>query len=472
MNANRRSVVMRTPLPLILLLIGACAATQTPRIDVAAPERAAMERPPAPQVPRSNVPLDVRVDLRPVVALARAMVKNPIVNTNEVHRIVNQRFLKVEARVETMANLRDARVSMRDNQLTLTAVIDLRLRLTPKVRGFAGRFRVGAGSTSCGYGEPMSRVEVSVIGKIYAVTGPALRFERTGWKTRWLRHCRITAFNVSLDRILNLPLIQGRVKKAVDDALAQAPSRLDLQGRLAHIWSFASDATSMGPSAFVRLEPEALVLNDIRGRGAVAVAHVTVRARPRIVIGESPGRSNRPMGRVRVGRAKPSAVVRFESLLPYAAVTAAMGSAKGGGADGVVIEKLRAFGASTRLAVAVTLSEPVAGTVYVIGTPRYEPERGRVVVDALRFTDASRAALARRLDPQAIASMEARLTRAAVFELPRAARDALSRLRAGWGGKRSNVRVRLPTLRAPRVDVLHRGLSVGAILSGSMRLRL
>lgn len=438
------------------LLLGCPSSVKVP-----APERGGNPSiAPATAAP-SVIPIAVSADLAPLIALMKSMVKDPLISKSQRMRVVDKVLVKVDAHVDYTARLADATVSLAGDNLTLSAVVEFKLKLKVAASGLGGRLRLARGVTSCGHGEPMPRIRLTIEGKLRTVPGPALRFERRAWKKTWERHCKVTALGFRLERVLDLPFIRSRVDRAVERALAKAPTNIDLAARVDRVWRRLQRAHSLTPGSWLILRARSLAIAPVRGRGTVLSTRLSLRAQPKVIIGSKPVATTTAMPDVTIGSPRPRIELALRARLSFEAAAQQFAAVPG-------VRRVRLYDSRGKLAVGVSLNKPVRGTVYMIGTPIYDPGAATLSMPDLDFTSESRAALVGKMDARALATLARGLRRAAVFKLDETTQRTMAVLRdKTLGGGAAAVRLRVTGVRDHRVWVNGDGLHFSAVLTGS-----
>gem|GEM_PF-4313488 len=350
----------RLAVAIAVTLLCSCA----PR-HVAAPAAGGFTAPTLPEATASPVTVEVRTDVAPLVALIKAAAPRPLAAGDRVVPVVNRSVAKLNAHVRYEVLLADVALKLDGAAVTAEATIDFRLNVQARGRGLGGLIRVSAGVTSCGYGESMARVRFSLAGRLRLAPGPTLRFVPGGWRTQWLRPCRL-GMGLRLDQLLRLSAIQGRVNDAITAALAAAPKRLDLAGRLDRLQKRLAGSHRIATGTWLFIRPERSNIVAVSGRGSVLGVRVRTVARLHIRTSVS---YTALTARLRA---------RFRDRVAHAPWT---------------ITGVRSYTGGGRLVVAVTLSSPVATTVYFVGQPQYTPDLGALTMRDGKLSRASVAVL-------------------------------------------------------------------------------
>lgn len=335
---------------------------------VTAPVAGGFTAPTLPETTASPVTVEVRTDVAPLVALIKAAAPRPLAAGDRVVPVVNRSVAKLNAHVRYEVRLADVALQLNGAAATAEATIDFRLNVQARGRGLGGLISVSAGVTSCGYGEPMPRVRFSLAGRLRLAPGPTLRFLPGGWRTQWLRPCRL-GMGLRLDQLLQLSAIRRRVNDAITAALAAAPKRLDLAGRLDRLQKRLAGSHRIAVGTWLFVRPERSDIVAINGRGSVLGVRVRSLAR-----------------------------LHLRTSVSYAEVAARLRERYRGrfAHKPWTVTGVRSYAGGGRLVIALTLSSPVATTVYFVGQPRYAPDLGALTIRDGALTRASAAVLGSR----------------------------------------------------------------------------
>lgn len=401
-------------LPVQLLLLASCVK----QVSVPAPKPGGYVDAAPTTAHRSVIPVEVRTDIAPLIALVKATAPRPFAKGSQVFNVVDRFIAKVRAQVDYEAYLADAKVTMTGDEVVAAVSVDFRLKVKAKVGGLAGRLNLSRRITGCGYGEPMPRVVFTLRGKLRTLPGPSLRFERTGWKTKWQRPCKLT-FNIRLQRILELPIVKGRVQAAIDDALAKAPTKLGLTTRLKSLWNQLDRPHKLTSNAWLVPHPTAIALAPVRGRGTVLTTTLFVRASPEVVFGNRPSVTSKDLPAVFVSTERGSMHVSMTAKVGYEESARQLSTAyRDHPPNDLRIRKVANYGSGGQLVVALTIDRPVRATVYLVGAP--EAAAGWVRLSKLRFTKPSRKALVKAIGGERTDRALLQLRRATSIKLSRA----------------------------------------------------
>lgn len=174
---------------------------------------------------------------------------------------------------------------------------------------------------------------------------------------------------------------------------------VDLRSQFEEWWQLIGEPIELTDDVWLVLGGESLVRGAIEGRGDGVETILGLRARPRVVIGPRPTDSIPPLPALDTGHVAPGFAVRVEARAEYAEASAVLTRELGGeelsaGGRSVRLDGFEVGGVGDgRLSLAVDLSGDAQGRIYLVGTPEYDPEDGRVGVPDLQFDVASERAV-------------------------------------------------------------------------------
>lgn len=334
-----------------------------------------------PEAPYSTVRVPVAVDLDYVAAKVLKDLPRPLVR-DSLHREVQVIPMApaVKIRVRYQAEMEALVLRLDGNDMTATARIAFRAGGTVESGGMS------VGMASCGErtGEPSGAVEFTITGKLAWGPDGSFLFAPRPWALKWIRPCELTSLRVSLEDILNLPGVRGKVQSVVDDAVERLPEAIRIRPMAERIWVQASRPIAVAPGAFLAIRPDTLFLGALRGSGRVLNTSLALLARPKLFPDSTD--SVKPMPPLRV-ETTPDRGFRIDlhGQLPLPVVDSALSAMLRGlrlENDGkpVRIERARIYGGGDKAVVAITFLEPFRGEVFLRGEPQYDS-----TADAIRF---------------------------------------------------------------------------------------
>ena len=278
----------------------------------------------------------------------------------------------------------------------------------------------------------MRRLRMNFSAELRTLESAALALENTNWSLEWPNACQLTAFDVQLEDLLDLPLVQDAVTKAIDRALEKARNNvnnsLSFQTELDNVWPDLREPINVDQSGWIVINPQSVSLAPISGQGKVARTIASVVAYP-LISDAKPvpsGPANAP--RAILGTATPGIAINFAAGISFNSVTEKINRAiEGEAPDFVTISELETYASKDRLVLGVRVVEPVKGKLYLIGTPSLDDEGTQIVFEDIDFSIDSSNALLKVGDQIFHDKLRDLLRRSAVLDFSSERDDALEK---------------------------------------------
>ena len=255
-------------------------------------------------------------------------------------------------------------------------------------------------SASCGTGENDAprRVAVALSADIDLTREWTLqsrsRVDRIAPVSRDARdRCRITVVRVDItERLVGAArdLLQKNTRN-IDAAIAG----LDVHSQFQEWWDVLQSPIELTDSVWLLLNPIAVRKGAAGGRGLLMRVGVGLSAAPRIVIGERPVVVPVPLPPLDTGNVGQGLHILVEGIVDYDVASEVLteqlrGRVLAGAGQQIRIRgvELSGIGAG-KLALRVEFDGSVRGSMYLVGTPRFDPETHQVHVPDLDFDVAS-----------------------------------------------------------------------------------
>lgn len=367
----------------VLLLAGACGT----RVDVPAPAAGAASRPLAePEASVVHLPLTLALDsLIPDVedAVPRGERREDEWHPLGDFPVVGTLYVK------EMWERDPLRLHLSGDQLDVATRVRYRARVAERVCvPVAGCSWVPL--AACGHDGPMPSLEVGLRTTV-------------AWRPDWSVVPRTTARPVEAGVRCRLTRarvdVTDRVRDLVQKKLDEAAPRLDdeireevaLRRRVEEVWATLNDPIDADDGVFLLLRPESVALAAPSARGMKLSTVVSLTLRPKVVIGDRPAAGTAALPDF--GAAVPGRGFRISltAELPYDAATrlvqdAVVGKELDVQGHTVRVRGVRLYGSGDRVVLGVKVSGDARGTVYFVGTPRYDAAGQVVTVPDLDFS--------------------------------------------------------------------------------------
>jgi len=182
--------------------------------------------------------------------------------------------------------------------------------------------------------------------------------------------------------------LEGALKK-VDQKL----TRVSLQKPIGGIWQTLQRPISISKGMlWLQIQPQSISLGSITADDSSLTARISLLASPRMVSGNRPPDGTDPLPALGRGAGgSDTALVYLEGVLVYEAANQILNKALVGksfkvGWRSVKVENITAMpGGKGRLVLAVSLRGKARGTVYVVGTPSYDPATDLITLPDVTF---------------------------------------------------------------------------------------
>ncbi|MDX1648043.1 MAG: DUF4403 family protein [Longimicrobiales bacterium] len=202
--------------------------------------------------------------------------------------------------------------------------------------------------------------------------------------------CRVTVVDID---------ITGRVVDAARDFLRSHTGAIDSIVRNADVrssferwWAVLRDPIRLDDDVWLEIRPESISRGRIEGRGSVVEIMATLGARPRVVLGGRPSSSARPLPALGEGAGAGPLEVLIEGVGEYEEASRLLSQALAGldleiGGRRIEMRGVRLSGiGGGRVALEARIAGDLEGRLFLVGTPRYDPETGYAAVPDLAFS--------------------------------------------------------------------------------------
>ena len=160
-------------------------------------------------------------------------------------------------------------------------------------------------------------------------------------------------------------------------------------------WMALHDPIKLMNRVWLVFHPEEFEVAQLRGSGTTLETTVTVRGRPKVVLGDKPQVPKAPrMPPVRLGEAKGGVHVVVDAIVPLDQAERLLNKELGGlekviydqAKVKVKVPKARIYSCENCLRLELLLTKPFRGSVFLDGAPRYDAETNELYVEGLDFT--------------------------------------------------------------------------------------
>jgi len=386
-----RTPTLRVVSGLIALLLAAAAGCGRDNVQVPPPERGTAVRP-VPDPEPSVVNLPVTVSLAQVAAQVEDKVPHGQNKEDEWQPIGNFAVVGT-VYVKEMWERDPLKLNIHDDHVDVSAHVRYRARLAahPCVP-LAGCRWVELGS--CGTHSQMPTMDIGLRTTLSYSRDWTVVAKTRPFPVQPGVRCRLTEAKID---------VTERVQKLVQDVLDRAAPQIDaklqeaveLRRRVEDIWSDIQQPIRASNDVYVLIQPESLAATQPRGKGTTLSTNVAVVVRPRVVIGDRPPVKELPLppsGRVAPGR---GFQLQLTAELPYTVVDSMLkkklvGHTFDARGHQVSVVGARLYGSGERVVLQVRVKGDARGTIYLVGTPQFDPVTRTISVPDLDFSVESR----------------------------------------------------------------------------------
>lgn len=313
---------------------------------------------------------------------------------------------------------------------------------------------------SCGFGEARRIADIRFQTKLDWDPSWRIRSHTHVLPVHYARPCTVTWFDFDITRRWVAPVIEEQLRSVAATIDRNIPKQTVIRPSAEQIWTAMQTPAELAPRTWLALEPLDLALTPIGGSGTTVSSTLVLRANTRVIVGDKPAATRKPLPPLKTVPAAPAAGLRvpFDVELPYAEASRlatrdyANRTYRVNGRP-LAIESIRINPAPRgRVLVEASIDyrggalRNYKGPIYLEGTPRFDPASAAIAVPDLDYS----------LDP----------TRRGFFAriAERAAHDSIrQRLRES---ARFDLTARLNEVRAEITRALNRSLAPGVTLRG------
>lgn len=287
---------------------------------------------------------------------------------------------------------------------------------------------------SCGFGEARRLADIKLHTKLDWDPSWRLRSTTRLLPVHYAKPCEVTWLDIDITRRFVAPVIEQQLGAAARIIDRNIPALTNVKPQAEQIWTALQTPFELAPRTWLVLDPTEVALSPITGAQDIVTTTLILRAQTRVVVGEKPVATRRPLPRLAGGKpgAQPAGMrVPFDLELPYAEASRLATRDYAGKTYQVSGKPLTL--ASIRLAPAPNgrvLVEALIdyrggalrnyrGVVFLEGTPRFDAATSTIVVPDLDYSlDPKRRGLFARIAERAAhESIRARLRETARFPL-------------------------------------------------------
>jgi hypothetical protein len=339
---------------------------------------------------------------------------------------------------------------------------------------------------SCGMGMDRPRVAVEIATTIRITSTWSLRARSTITKvepfsTDRRDQCKVTVFKIDVtDRVVSA------ARSELDNRLASLDQKIgsiDVRSQIEKWWRTLQRPIRLSDSVWLLLQPRGVHLGPITGTSRTVSLDVGLYGEPRVVTGPRPpdGTAELPPLQRETGKHQQALHVLLEGELSYNLANSILKKNVVGrrirrGARWITIRDARLSGIGNgRVALAVRFDGAASGIVYLVGTPRFDPETRQLFVPDLAYDVSSADLLVRGLEWMRRGDVQNLLRTRARFPVADLVEQARARLERGMNrslGQNATLVAQIATGDVLAVRATSTGIIVRAGANGTAKLQI
>ena len=251
---------------------------------------------------------------------------------------------------------------------------------------------------SCGFGEPMREAWISLSSHLDWDANWRLRSTTRAQPVDFsMNRCQVTFANIDITDWKIAPIVNDQLRQAVKTIDANTPKLTNIRPIAQQVWSSLQAPVLIAPRTWLVMDPADVALGPISGSGLSLTSMLTLRARTRVVVGERPPVTPRPLPALRAGQAPSSGIrVPFDVEVPYAeANRLMMENFANRTYNGVAVRSIRITAgpaADERVSIEIDVNyhasfiRHYSGLVYLEATPVFDPATRTLTLQNLDYS--------------------------------------------------------------------------------------
>jgi hypothetical protein len=293
--------------------------------------------------------------------------------------------------------------------------------------------------------------------------------------------CKVTVFKIDVtDRVVTSA--RAELEKRIV-ALDEKIAAIDIRSPMERWWRVLQRPIRLSDSVWLVLQPRGVHLGPITGTGRTVSIDVGLTGEPRVITGPKPADGTAPLPLLQREKEKHDQAlhVLLEGELSYELANGILrknvvGKRIRRGARWVTLRDARLSGiGGGRVALALKFDGAASGLVYLVGTPRYDPETRQLFVPDLAYDVSSADLLVRGLEFMRRGDVQQLLRTRARFPVADLVEQARQRLERGMNrqlGQNATLVAKVATGDVLAVRATTSGILVRAAANGTARLEV
>jgi hypothetical protein len=339
-------------------------------------------------------------------------------------------------------------LSMNGNQLNVQLSADFDI----DVKADASIVKVGV--ARCGIGEDKPQVQLAQPIAVSWGTDGLLLLNKEQWSLSWTKPCNLTFADVNLEQVLQLTNMENTIDQKIDAAIKAMPAQIDVSNSFNSAWNILLKPQPIADHLWLSVQPTSISVSNPTGTGQQLQLIAGLDADPLITYGKEPqaDKTTRPQVRHNVGPGHFS--LNIEGTVSYDDLASVLNS-KLGNMDRVIdghhfrMSNFHVYPSGTSVVLAVDVTKPFRGTIYLSGEPIYDPTTQVVSLRNLDFTAQTKNFLIKSADWILHANLQSEIQGRAQYPVSPYLAEATKKL-ANYKYSSANVDL---TINAPDVQV-------------------
>jgi hypothetical protein len=172
---------------------------------------------------------------------------------------------------------------------------------------------------SCGFAQPRREAQVTLHTKLEWDPAWRLRSHTVLLPVSYPKPCEVTWFGIDITRRFVAPVVEQQLGIAAKIIDRNAPAMTNIKPQAEQIWTALQTPYELAPRTWLVMDPVDVALTPIAGAKSIAASTLSLRTQTRVVVGEKPATTRKPLPPLRVAASPATSGVRvpFDLELPY-----------------------------------------------------------------------------------------------------------------------------------------------------------
>ena len=298
--------------------------------------------------------------------------------------------VNVNLPIQYMVNLNSITFDGSSDTLAVHVVLDFKFKAEVPI--------AHVGLVSCGYGsDPLAQIQLTLVSKVNMANDGKLLLSDKSWGLKWNSPCSLTALDIKVEDLINLPFIKAKIESAVDNLVQnKIPNTLDIKPQLEKNWNKLSQPINLKGIGNMDLGITELSTKNLLVSKDSILTEIGAICKPVInLTDDQPQVVKMTFPRLTVEKGNDSfninilAAATFKSLNKYASQAVSNTKDKIQNKD-IEINEIKLYQHSDSLVVQVALLKPFRGKIYLWGVPKFDLTKNTISIQNLQYTTESK----------------------------------------------------------------------------------